>query len=203
MKQLTPRSLAIFGSLTCIIGLIIVLASFVSTPTLISADQEVVESQPVPVPTVDVKPATEVSTPVSGRAVRIQVPSVGIDLAVIDGYYDYTSHEWTLTKTKAQFATPSELPNNTSGTTFIYGHDINAVFHKLHKIAAGQQANVVTANGYRFVYTFRDSVVTSPMAINEVTAQSTKPQLSLLTCYGPTSADRRIFYFDFASVEKI
>jgi sortase (surface protein transpeptidase) len=144
-----------------------------------------------------------VAGPVSGSPTRISVPSVGIDVPVINGYYNQKNGGWTLTPTNAQFATPSKQPNNTAGTTYIYGHDTRIVFHPLQGIKVGAEASIVTDNGYRFVYVFKESVITTPYAVSEVTTTSTMPRLSLQTCYGPTSADRRIFHFDLVRVEKI
>jgi sortase (surface protein transpeptidase) len=204
MKRLSRKQIAIFGCIATVLGLVGILASFSlqSQPTYAVTQQVPVEQQPVAMPP-QPAPTGVVTGPVSGNPTRITIASVGIDLPVINGYYNQKTGGWTLTPTNAQFATPSKQPNNTTGTTYIYGHDTRAVFHPLQGVKTGAEATIVTDNGYRFVYAFKESVITTPYAVNEVTANSSTPRLSLQTCYGPTSADRRIFHFDLVRVEKV
>jgi LPXTG-site transpeptidase (sortase) family protein len=199
MKHPSTKKVVLFGTAATIIGL----AGIVVFPWA----QPVTHAEAEPVVQVSEAPIQQIGTPVaitiSGRPTQITVPSVGIGLPVVDGFYNKTTGEWTLGPNQAQFATPSKLPNNERGTTYIYGHDTQAVFNRLHKLKVGAEVAVVTDNGYQFVYRFTDSVVTTPYAVAEVTAPSDKPRLSLQTCYGPTSADRRIFHFDLVRVDKL
>jgi LPXTG-site transpeptidase (sortase) family protein len=199
MKHLSTKKVAIFGTTATVIGL----AGIVAFPWV----APVTHAEAEPTVQVTEAPIQQMGTPVaatiSGRPAQISVPSVGINLPVVDGFYNKSTGEWTLGSRQAQFATPSKLPNNENGTTYIYGHDTQAVFNRLHKMKVGAEVALTTDNGYLFVYKFTDSVVTTPYAVAEVTAPSDKPKLSLQTCYGPTSADRRIFHFEFVRVEKI
>lgn len=199
MKRVSNKVIAIIGSVATVLGLVGAVASFSFTPQPTHAEAN------EPVAPISQPKATEtnVKIEITGHPVHITAASVGIDLPVVDGIYNAKNGQWTLNPDKAQFATPSKEPNNTSGTTYIYGHDTRAVFNRLHKLVAGAEVSVTTSNGYRFVYVFKDSVITTPYAVAEVTAPSATPRLSLQTCYGPTSADRRIFHFDLARVEKL
>jgi sortase (surface protein transpeptidase) len=199
----SAKKLFILGGMAVVFGISGVAVALIGLTPPTSAEETVITQQEV-LPELP-QPATSniVTTPVSGRPTRITIPSLGVDLAVINGYYHQQDGTWTLSKTKAQFATPSQLANNTSGTTFIYGHDTKAVFRALHSITKDAVAIVTTDNGYRFVYTFSDSVITSPLSIGEVTAASATPRLSLQTCYGATSADRQIFHLYLQRVEKL
>jgi LPXTG-site transpeptidase (sortase) family protein len=202
MKNLSPKKIATFGGAAVVLGIVGLLLSITTTLQPISAESE--DDAPlVTVPAIPAQPSNLVNYPVSGRPNHITIASVNIDLPVIDGLYNSKTGAWTLTKTNAQFATPSKLANNTSGTTFIYGHDTKRVFNRLHGIKVGAEVVVTTSNGYRFVYAFHDSVITTPSSVSEVTAPSAKPRLSLQTCYGPTSADRQIFHLYLVRVEKI
>jgi LPXTG-site transpeptidase (sortase) family protein len=204
MKKIqSVRRLTILGGLAVFFGAAAAIFAWVNLSVVpsqaVDVDSATQVTMPAPLPAKDDKVIGEVS----GRPVRVTVASVGIDLPVIDGNYDTASNTWTLTRTNAQFATPSKLANNNSGTTFIYGHDTKAVFHRLQVIKAGAIATVTTDNGYRFTYELRDSVIVTPLSITEVTAPSAEPRLTLQTCYGSTSADRRMFHFYLVGVEKL
>ncbi len=203
MKNLSPRKIATFGGVTIVLGLLFLVVALSSVPQPINAQADDPEPPKVTVPSLTAKPGQVVTYPVSGHPAHITISSVNIDLPVIDGFYNNKTGGWTLTPTNAQFATPSKPANNTEGTTFIYGHDTRRVFNRLHGIKVGAIAIVTTDNGYRFIYTFRDSVITTPRSISEVTATSATPRLSLQTCYGATSADRQIFHLYLVRVEKI
>lgn len=204
MKNLSPRKIALFGGITMATGLVFLLVALTGIPQPTSAQATEPDTGPPPaVPNLDLTPSKVVNYPVEGRPVHISISSVKIDLPVIDGFYNKKTGAWTLTPTNAQFATPSKLANNTSGTTFIYGHDTRRVFNRLHGIKVGDEVVITTDNGYHFIYSFHDSVITTPLSVNEVTAASTTPRLSLQTCYGPTSADRQIFHLYLVRVEKV
>lgn len=210
-KRFTPKRLALFGSSAMILGLLGIAVSFWFDQPTTHAQTNVVQTTQItketPPKTTEPEPAKpaepRIPSSVSGSPTHISVKSVAVDLPVINGSYDPKTETWTLTKTNAQFATISAQPNNKTGTTYIYGHDTKAVFNPLHNLKFGEEAAITTDNGYRFVYTFKSSIITSPYAVNELTSSSEAPRLSLQTCYGPTSAERRIFHFDFVRVEKM
>ena len=65
--------------------------------------------------------AVDTSQPlIQGRPVRIQLPSLGIDLAVINGYYNPTTKGWTLTEDKAQYAVNTVFANNHQGNISLF-----------------------------------------------------------------------------------
>ncbi len=144
---------------------------------------------PVPVPSV-----------VSGHPVRVQIPSLGIDVAVYDGTYNQKTGEWTLRDTDAQYALPSSLPNDTTGNTLIYGHYNGKVFQELHRVETGAEAYVLTAEGQKFVYTFMSSQVMSPTDTS-VFLYDGPPRLTLQTCTGRYMQNRHMHYFAFDHYE--
>ncbi len=137
--------------------------------------------------------------PVEGKPVRIQIPSLGIDLPVIDGYYNARERSWTLTNTKAQYATITPKANNIAGNTFVYGHRLHNVFGHLDQITSGAKAVITTDNGHTFTYTFRSSRETSPNDDSLFRYQGA-PILTLQTCSGAWDQNRRLFTFDFTGV---
>lgn len=137
---------------------------------------------------------------ISGKPIRLEVPAANIAIAVIDGNYNSSTGEWTLTDDKAQFALPSSQANNKGGNTLIYGHDTPAIFHRLHKLAPGAEAKVFTDNGHALTYTLRASEVVSPSNTSIFDYQG-KPQLTLQTCTGVWSENRKFFYFDLVAAQ--
>lgn len=155
-------------------------------------------------PTVPVITAPKVLKPntITGNPVSLSVPSVRINVPVINGYYNQTTKQWTLTLDKAQFATISTPPNNTAGNTYIYGHYRPEVFAYLHVIKPGSEATITTDNGYRFHYRLRDIKTVNP-ADTSVFAYQGPPVLTLQTCSGAWFQNRQQYTFDFVSYEKV
>lgn len=137
---------------------------------------------------------------VSGKPVRIQIPSLEIDLQVADGHYDPKTTSWTLSKDKAHYAVVTPLANNTEGNTFIYGHNRKAVFSRLSRIKPGATAIVTTNNGHQFTYTFRSAFETNPKDDSLFKYQG-PPILTVQTCSGLWYQNRQLFTFDFVSVQ--
>jgi LPXTG-site transpeptidase (sortase) family protein len=133
---------------------------------------------------------------ITGMPTKLSVPSLGIDIAVIPGYYDVSSQTWTLTTNKAQFATPSTQPNDQSGNTFIYGHARTNIFGALPKIRAGAQAVVTTSNGHAFYYSLSQTRVVDPTDSNAVFGYTGKPILTLQTCVGLLYQSRELLTFN-------
>jgi len=159
--------------------------------------QVAAEQTPVVVQRVDLKP-----TAVTGKPVRIAVPSLKIDLAVIDGNYDKKTGEWTLTLDKAQYATPTVQPNDQGGNTLIYGHYRPEVFAYLHLIKLGAEAQVTTDNGYVFTYTFKSTEALNPRDTSIFTYQG-PPRLTIQTCSGAYMQNRQMYYFDYVGYTKV
>lgn len=141
----------------------------------------------------------EHSQRITGEPIQIRVPRLGVDLAVIDGIYDPALDTWTLTKDKAQFARMTELPNNESGNTFIYGHNTDAVFSPLVWLQSGDEAIITTANGHTFTYLYNGNQIVNPDETS-ILSPTEAPRLTLMTCEGILSQARRVAVFDFKEV---
>ncbi|HSX31809.1 MAG TPA: sortase [Candidatus Saccharimonadales bacterium] len=137
---------------------------------------------------------------IAGRPVQITIPSLGIDLPVIDGHYNAARQEWTLTGTKAQYAVMTALANNTAGNTFIYGHNKKGVFDTLNRIKLGDAVIVTTDNGHRFTYRFTGALETVPTD-DSLFHYEGKPILTVQTCSGIWYQNRQLFTFDLERVE--
>jgi LPXTG-site transpeptidase (sortase) family protein len=137
---------------------------------------------------------------IKGTPVRIQIPSVGIDLKVIPGYYYPSSKSWTLSLNDAQYGAMTAPANNVGGETFIYAHYRKGVFLNLPKIQPGSAVIVTTDNNHIFTYTFRYSRVTQPSDTSLFTYKG-KPILVLQTCSGLWYQNRQLFISDFTEVK--
>jgi LPXTG-site transpeptidase (sortase) family protein len=138
---------------------------------------------------------------VSGHPVHLSIPSVGVDLTIIDGTYNAQNGTWTLTTDKAQYAVPTVEPNNYAGNTLIYGHYRKNVFASLHTIQPGAQAVITTDNGYTFTYAYDKSDVVDPTNTDIFAYQGT-PRLTVQTCTGAFFQNRQFFYFNYTSYQK-
>lgn len=159
---------------------------------------------PSPTTAVRAQPTEPRQQAISGKPVRIVIPSHNIDLPVDDGIYAVDG-SWTLSDTRAQFALMSTQPNDQAGNTFIYGHGTEIVFGKLAKQppTSDTQAHIYTSNGWEFTYIFRDSRDLTPTdtEILKDTA-SGSPRLTVQTCTGVWSEWRTMFTFVFSQVAR-
>lgn len=146
-----------------------------------------------------IKPSADT---ISGKPVRLQIPSLKFDLAVIDGTYDAKTGGWTLTLDKAQFAVPSMEPNNVGGDTLIYGHYRPEVFAYLHLIKSGATAKVITDNGYVFTYTYYKTQAFDPRDTS-IFYYDGAPRLTLQTCSGTFFQNRQMYYFSYGGYSKV
>lgn len=137
---------------------------------------------------------------IEGKPVAIAIPSLKLDLPVVNGYYNEQAKVWTLSNDKAHFATLSPQPNNQEGNTFIYGHNRKEVFAKLLKIQPGAEVIVTTENNHRFTYKFVGSYVTSPDDSRLFNYRGA-PILTLQTCSGLWYQNRQLFRFDLVKVD--
>lgn len=136
---------------------------------------------------------------ISGKPVHITIPSLGIDLSVIDGVYQADRKKWTVSDTAAVYATETALANDSYGSTFIYGHNQAGVFDILLNVQPSAEAIITADNGKIFVYTFRASMQTVPEDTDALHYQG-KPILTLQTCTGAWLQYRTHFVFDFKEV---
>lgn len=136
------------------------------------------------------KPAT-----ISGTPTHITIPAVGISVDVEPGYYNKSSQTWTLSTTKAEYATITAKANNGGGNTFIYGHNRWEVFYKLLKVQTGDEAIVTTSNQHTFVYRMVGRHDTNPKDDSLFHYQG-PPILTLQTCSGLWYQNRSLFVFN-------
>lgn len=144
---------------------------------------------------------TKITPPVPfaiGRPIKIEVPSVGVSLPVVDGSYDTISRTWTLHNDKVQYDTSSKLANSREGNTFIYGHATSWVFGPLLQLQPGAEAIVTTDTGFIFTYKLTSHEVVDPTNTG-VLNYNGPSRLMLQTCTGPTLSEfRQLFYFTYS-----
>lgn len=132
---------------------------------------------------------------ISGKPNRIVIPSVGIDVAVVDGFYNSQAQTWNLSETQAQYATITPLANTEAGNTFIYGHNRPAVFKRLLSTRVGATATVYTSNGHVFTYKLVSSRVTKPTD-DSLFYYKGNPILTVQTCSGAWFQNRSLYTFE-------
>jgi LPXTG-site transpeptidase (sortase) family protein len=140
-------------------------------------------------------------TLISGRPIRITIPSEYVDLPLIPGTYDKAADSWTLSGYEAQFATTSAPANNIGGETFIYGHNNDYVFGALRHVtpAVGATAFLYTGNHHVFEYKFQKTWSVGPYDVATLD-YSGKPTLLVQTCTGSFNEWRTMYRFDFEKV---
>ncbi len=136
-----------------------------------------------------------------GKPVRVQVPSLGINLDVATGSYDRKSQTWTLSKSKAYYADLSVPVNTAQGNTLVYGHAIPTIFGLLKGLKAQDKAVITTDNGYIFTYKFSSTHAVTPTNTDVFTGEGA-PRLTLQTCSGSWSQNRQMYSFDLVSAIK-
>jgi LPXTG-site transpeptidase (sortase) family protein len=151
-------------------------------------------SQPVFAQSLTQQSTLPAKATVSGFPSHIAVPSVDISVDIDPGYYNKSSQQWTLSLTKAEYATITPLPNDANGNTFIYGHNRWDVFYKLLKVQAGDQAIVTTTNHHTFTYQMTGQRDTKPTDTSLFTYKG-PPILTLQTCSGFWYQNRSLFVF--------
>lgn len=141
---------------------------------------------------------------ISGKPIRIVIPDYNIDLPVLDGKYDKTTSSWTLSKTNAHYATMTELANDTSGNTLIYGHGTDEVFGKLNTVppSVETRAEIHTDNKHIFKYKFIEARQVTPNDTSVLSHSSTPPSLTIQTCTGIFNEWRTLFRFEYESLTK-
>lgn len=139
---------------------------------------------------------------IQGKPVYLSIPSVKLNLAVIDGHYNQKTGAWTLSNNKAHFALPSVLANNEQGNTVIYGHYRPEVFVPLKKIKPGEIASVTADNGYVFNYSFVSTKAVNPKDTSIFSYQGA-PILTLQTCSGAWMQNRQLYTFKLVDYQKL
>ncbi len=195
----TPLALRarFYSSITLIYGVILLFGLYVVNPRLFSAP---VQAQPAgllkAMVVAQTKPVRQI---ISGKPARIVIERLGIDLPVDDGRYDAATDTWSLSGYHAQYALGTSLANDTSGNTFIYGHNNKYVFGPLKGLVPGDLAYIYTANGRVFTYVFSSELLVTPD--NTAALQPTKNSvLTVQTCGGSWNEQRRLFTFTYREV---
>lgn len=136
---------------------------------------------------------------VSGKPVRLIVPSLELDLQVIDGKFDQATG-WELSDSVVHYALPTPPVSDGAGNTLIYGHNNNYVFGFLYLLKPGDTAIVHTDNGHRFTYAFESASDVPPEDLSVFDA-TTEPRLTLQTCSGIWLELRRLSQFKLVGVD--
>jgi LPXTG-site transpeptidase (sortase) family protein len=155
----------------------------------------------LPASLVTTKSTTTVTSTVPMRTAlptHISVPATGVNVDIDPGYYDKKTQTWTLSDTKAYFATVSTVPNTVGGGTYIYGHNRASVFAHLNGMKDGDEAYVTTSDGKVFTYSLIDIEDVTPTNLS-LLQYSGKPTLILQTCAGFLDEYRRLFILKLVS----
>jgi LPXTG-site transpeptidase (sortase) family protein len=137
---------------------------------------------------------------VTGTPVRLEIPGVGINLPILDGDYDPTTDNWTLTTTSVHYATMTTPINNLSGHTLIYGHNNRDLLGPTRDIVPYELLLIYTEEGKTFVYTYTGDELVDPTDTSVLDNEPDKPHLTLLTCEGLFYEQRRLMGFEFVEV---
>lgn len=195
-----PKLVRYYSSVTVVYAVTLFMAALLLNPRftseLLNQRAGGYQIAPKPAPLIPLSPKI-----ISGKPVRLVVPSVGIDIEVIDGKYNESNGQWSLSKDRAHFALITTVANNIQGNTFIYGHYNKHVFLNLHKIKDDQKAYLYTDNDHVFSYRFKNHVTVGPTDTGVFDYRGA-PILTIQTCTGTWYEKRQIFTFTFEGVDQ-
>lgn len=140
-------------------------------------------------------------TKIAGAPTRIVLPSLGIDLTVVQGAYNFNSNVWSVTNLTANYAQNTAEPNNKSGKTLIYGHWTSKVFGPTKNLKPGDLAYVYTTGNHVLAYRFSYKSYIKPTDTAVLDSFKGKPGLVLMTCDGTWAQERRLMYFDLKAAK--
>ena len=193
-KPWNPRDFfSILSINLCVLAMFAAILTPQPDPVWAVADVTTINAQPM------ISNDTARAVPITGTAVRVMVPSVGIDATVREGDYDSINKKWSIDSDSAFHANNTVPVNNTNGTTLIYGHAERAIFSKLLNVQSGAEAYVDTLDGNRFVYSFDSNTQVEP-SDTSMLISSGSPKLILQTCSGPFDAYRTMVTFSLQKV---
>lgn len=200
MWATTLHRIRFYGSVTILnIVTLLLIANAFKPVHLWLGNQSVQTVQAATLP--EVRPSVPEKKIISGKPVRIVVPSVEVDLPVHDGFYNPADGSWTLSEEpRAYYATLTPVPNDFAGNSLIYGHNNWKVFYKLTNMTPGAKAYVHTENGHIFSYTFKKSENLKPDNVS-IFAYRGEPMLTLQTCVGTWYELRQMFEFTLDGVD--
>ncbi len=138
---------------------------------------------------------------IEGKPVHLEIDSIDLDVAVVDGAYDQKTKAWTLSKDSAHYAVMTPLANNQAGNTFIYGHNRKEVFARLAQVKKGDVLSLTTETGFIFRYEFVSSLETDPYD-DSLFQYEGSPILTVQTCSGLWFQNRQLFTFKFLDVKQ-
>lgn len=136
---------------------------------------------------------------IDGKPVRVVLPRLGIDVAVVEGVYDQTKQSWSVASLSGNYAPTTAKANNARDTTLIYGHWSPRVFGPTKDLAISDVLYVYTDNGHLFQYSYsgKDTLkATDTQIFDQLTGE---PGLALLTCEGSWAQNRRIMFFSLVA----
>jgi LPXTG-site transpeptidase (sortase) family protein len=128
------------------------------------------------------------SAPVSHDGVRVRVPTLGIDLAVVEG--DGVNAPLNLAAHYPGMKWPGE-----GGRSLLYAHARPGMFGPLFRVQDGQEVLVDRQNAPELKYSIRSHTDRWPATDTSVLQPSDHEQLVLLTCTTYNPADPRIVVF--------
>lgn len=139
------------------------------------------------------------SAPIVGYPTQLKIRAIGLDIPITTG--EFSAKGWTNSPSTAVFADVTNILNNESGMTFIYGHHTPQVFGKTDQLALGDFAEVQTKEGVTFVYQLTSVQQVSPNDTS-VFEYDGPPRLTLLTCHGWNNSTRSLYHFSFVKVNQ-
>lgn len=165
--------------------------------------------QPQPLPSASQPVASTLTKPrpvtprlvIQGTPVRVEIPSLGIDLPIQTASYDPTTSTWPVDHSGAFFADISVPVNDNNGVSLIYAHAQSGLFETLPSITANAEAIITSDNGHRFHYQYQSMQQVDPADVSIFRVDG-PPQLVLQTCMGDWSQYRALFSFNLQSVEE-
>ena len=179
----------------------LILGVFLAAPSLISYFKITPAMATVAVVTPDTSVIKNTDEPlISGKPSHITFPSYGIDKEILPGTFNATDGTWTLSDYGAQYATVTPEPNNRTGNTFIYGHNNQRVFGKLLSASVGLEAIITTENNHTFRYKLVTIADVKPEDTSML-APHNAPILTVQTCSGLWSENRRMFVFELTEAK--
>ena len=124
-------------------------------------------------------------TPGPEQAIRIQIPSLGVDAPVVQG------DSWEQLKKGVGQHHPSANPGITGNVVLSAHNDIfGEIFRDLDRLKAGDEVLLYTSQ-HRYTYVVTGTTITTPtdIAVMESTAS---PTVTLISCYPYRVDDKRI-----------
>jgi LPXTG-site transpeptidase (sortase) family protein len=148
-------------------------------------------------------PASEpTQAPISAQPIRIVIPTISLDLKIVDGSYNQRTKQWSVAERAVNHVPQSAPANNQAGTTILYGHNFAWVLGKTKNLVPGDKIYLYGEDGSLFEYSYRESQTVKPTDVGLFEQSSEKPEALLMTCDGQWAQVRRAMYFDLVRATK-